>query len=74
MDILLRTIAITVEVAILASIIYCLLRGVWLTIFDLGIGAGYKKIVTVALTVAGVLIVVFFISHLTSFYPTIGTG
>jgi len=74
MDILLRTIAVIVEVAILAAIVYCLLKGVVLIIFDLGISASYKRIVAVALTVAGILMVVFFISHLTSFYPTIATG
>ncbi|MFH1031911.1 MAG: hypothetical protein V1767_05070 [Chloroflexota bacterium] len=74
MDILIRTIAIVIEVSILAAIIYCLLKGVFLIIFDLGISDRYRKMITVALTIAGILIVVFFISHLTSFYPTIGTG
>ncbi len=71
MDVLLRTIAIFVEVLILAAIIYCLLTGARLTIFDLGLGPKYKKVVTMALVVAGCIVVVFFIAHLTSFYPTI---
>lgn len=71
MDVLLRTIAIIVEVLILAAIIYCLLTGARLTIFDLGLGPKYKKVVTMALVVAGCIVVVFFIAHLTSFYPTI---
>ena len=71
MDILFRTIAILIEVVILAAIIYCLLTGVWLTIFDLRLGPKYKKVVTMALVVAGCIAVVFFIAHLTSFYPTI---
>jgi len=71
MDVLIRTIAIFVEVLILAAIIYCLLTGVRLTIFDLGLGPKYRKVVTMALVVAGCIVVVFFIAHLTSFYPTI---
>lgn len=71
MDVLLRAIAIFVEVLILAAIIYCLLTGARLTIFDLGLGPKYKKVVTMALVVAGCIVVVFFIAHLTSFYPTI---
>jgi len=71
MDVLLRTIAIFIEVLILAAIIYCLLTGARLTIFDLGLGPKYKKVVTMALVVAGCIVVVFFIAHLTSFYPTI---
>jgi len=71
MDVLLRTIAIFIEVLILAVIIYCLLTGARLTIFDLGLGPKYKNVVTMALVVAGCIVVVFFIAHLTSFYPTI---
>jgi len=70
MDILLRAIAIFVEVAILAAIMYVLLTGVWLTVFDLGLGAKYKKVVAGALALVGSIVVFFFIIHLTSFYPT----
>lgn len=71
MEVLLRAVAILVEVVILAAIIYCLLTGARLTLFDLGLGPKYKKVVTMALVVAGFIVVVFFIAHLTSFYPTI---
>ncbi len=71
MDVLLRAIAIFIEVVILAAIIYALAAGVRLTVFDLGLGPKYKKVVTMALVVAGCIVVVFFIAHLTSFYPTI---
>ncbi len=71
MDILLRAIAIFIEVAILASIIYALLTGVWLTVFDLGLGTKYKKVVAMALILAGCIVVAFLIVHLTSFYPAI---
>ncbi len=71
MDILLRTIAIFIEVVLLAVIIYCLLNGVRLMAFDLGLGPKYKKVITMALVLAGCIVVVFFIAHLTLFYPTI---
>lgn len=71
MDILLRVIAIFIEVAILAAIMYVLLTGARLTLFDLGLGPKYRKVVILALILAGCLVVVFFIAHLTSFYPTI---
>ena len=74
MDVLLRAIAIFIEVAILAAIIYILLTGVWLTVFDLGLGPKYRKIVAIALVLAGGMVVVFFIAHLTSFYPAIRVG
>ena len=71
MGIFLRVIGIFIEVLILASIIYVLVTGVRLTIFDLGLGSKYKKVVAMALIMAGGMVVVFFIAHLTSFYPTI---
>ena len=74
MDVVLRTLAIFIEVLILAAIIFCLLAGVWLTLFDLGLGPKYKKILAMALVVAGCIVMVFFIAHLTAFYPAIGVG
>ncbi len=71
MDILFRTIAIIIEVVILTAIAYAVLNGVRLAIFDLGVGPKYSKAVTMALLAVGVIIVVFFIAHLTTFYPTI---
>lgn len=71
MDALLRGIAIFIEVLILASVIYALLTGVWLTVFDLGVRPIYKKFVVITLAFLGCIVVVFFIAHLISFYPTI---
>lgn len=71
MDVLLRVVAIFIEVAILTAIMYVLFTGVRLTVFDLGLGLRYKKIVTIALVLAGFIVVVFFIAHLTSFYPNV---
>ena len=69
MDLLLRVIAIFIEVVILASILGALLIGVRLIIFDLGIGSKYTKMITMVLVMVGCIIVVFFIAHLTTFYP-----
>jgi len=74
MDVFLRTIAVIIEVVILAAIIYCLLTGARLTIFDLGMGSRYKKVVIMALVLAGGIAVLFFIAHLTLFYPAIQVG
>lgn len=71
MDVFLRAIAISIEVILLTVLLCCLLSGVWLTIFDLGLGSKYKKVIAMALVVVGGLVVVFFIAHLTTFYPTI---
>ena len=71
MDLLLRVIAIVIELVILLAIIYSLFAGTWLAIFDLGTRPKYKKAITMALIVAGCIVVFFFIAHLTAFYPTI---
>jgi succinate dehydrogenase/fumarate reductase cytochrome b subunit len=71
MDIFLRTIAIIIEVLILTAITYALLNGVRLTASDLGIGPKYGKAVILALLAVGFIVVIFFIAHLTTFYPAI---
>ena len=71
MDILVRAIAIIVETLLLAAITYAVLNGVRLTIFDLGVGPKYSKAVAMAFVVMGVIVVVFFIAHLTAFYPAV---
>lgn len=74
MGVLLRGVAVIFEVSILALICYCFLAGARLTIFDLGLVAKYKKMVTVALVIVGGIVLVFFIAHLTLLYPTIEAG
>ena len=71
MGIVLRAIAIFIEVVILVAIIYSVLNGVRLTAFDLGIGPKYSKAVAMAFLAVGFIIVIFFIAHLTAFYPAI---
>ncbi len=70
MSILLRTISVIIEVSILAAIAFSLLQGLRLTIFDLGINARYSKAVTLAVIFVGAVVLLFFIAHLTAWYPT----
>jgi succinate dehydrogenase/fumarate reductase cytochrome b subunit len=71
MDTFLRTIAIIIEVLLLAVIAYAVFRGVRLTVLDLGVKAKYGRAVSMALIAVGVILLVFFIAHLTTFYPEI---
>ncbi|MFA5317273.1 MAG: hypothetical protein WC369_07630 [Dehalococcoidales bacterium] len=71
MDILIRTIAIIIEVAILAGIVYVVLSGVRLIAFNLGIRTKYSKALVMVFLTVGFIVVVFFIAHLTAFYPAI---
>jgi succinate dehydrogenase/fumarate reductase cytochrome b subunit len=70
MDMILRVIAIIIELVILTAITYAVLNGVRLTVFDLGIGPKYSKIAAILFLTIGIIVVVFFIAHLTTFYPT----
>ena len=71
MDILLRTIAIIIEVVILVVIAYAVFNGVRLAALDIGIKPKYNKVLVMALCAVGAIVVVFFIAHLTTFYPTV---
>lgn len=71
MEVGIRSVDIFIEVVLLAAVSSCILVGAWLTIFDLGLRPLYKKAVTMALIVIGGFLVIFFISHLISFYPAI---
>jgi len=69
MNVLIRTIAIIIEVAILAGISYAIINSARLAIFNAGIGAKYQKAITGLLFIVGIIVVIFFIAHLSSFYP-----
>jgi hypothetical protein len=71
MDVFIRVIAVAIEVIILTALLGCLLYGVWLILFDLGLGEKYKKAIAMALVMVICIIVGFFIAHLTAFYPAI---
>jgi hypothetical protein len=68
---MLRALAIVIEVIILAAIIFSLLWAVRLILFDLVLKPKYKGIITLLLAAVGAASVIFFISHLISFYPTL---
>ena len=71
MDIFVRSIAIFLEVVLLAVIAYSILYGVKLAVLDLGAGTKYNKVLTMAIVALGFIVVIFFIAHLTTFYPEI---
>ena len=71
MDAFLRTIAVIVEVLLLAVVAYSVLNGVRLTALDFGLKDKYRRAIAMALFVVGGIVVVFFIAHLTLWYPTI---
>ena len=71
MEILLRSIAILIEIIVLAAVFYYILSGVRLILFDMGLKQKYSQIIWLALCAVGCLLIVFFISHLVTFYPTI---
>ena len=66
-----REIAIIIEAILLMGLLYCLLNGAWLIIFDWGLGVKYKKVVLMMLVIVSCIALVFVIAHLTTFYPTI---
>ncbi len=65
----LRTVAIIVELIFLTAMVTCLLGGLWLAGFDLGIKAKYRRAILMTLVAMGGLGVTFFVVHLISFYP-----
>lgn len=71
MDVLLRTIAIIIEVLIIGAVFYHILAGVRILLLEVGVKAKHSKIITLALLAVGTLLGTFFISHLITFYPTV---
>ena len=71
MDVFPRLLAIIIEVLLLGVIAYAVLNGVRLTVLDLGLGAKYGRAVSMALILVGAIILMFFIVHLTTFYPSV---
>ena len=67
----LRSIAIFLEVVLLAVITYSVLYGIKLAVLDLGAGTKYNKVLNMAIVALGIIVVIFFIAHLTTFYPEI---
>jgi len=70
MDIVLSLIPVIIELVLLVAIFYHILSGVQLILADMGLTVKYSKIVVLLLSAVGGMIVVFLISHLLAFYPT----
>jgi succinate dehydrogenase/fumarate reductase cytochrome b subunit len=71
MDTLPRLIYVFVEVLLLTAVFYCILAGVRLILFDIGITRKYSNIITLMLLAVGAMVIVFLSSHLSAFYPEI---
>jgi len=65
-----KNMSVIIEVFFLTALVACLLGGMWLILFDLGLNSKYRSAVMMALAVVGCAAVAFFIAHLISFYPT----
>lgn len=70
MDSALRGIAVFLEVLVLTAVLYCILNAVRLAAFDFGIAPKYNRPIVLILTAAGTILVVFFATHLSIFYPS----
>ena len=70
MDIVLSLVPVIIELVLLVAIFYHIFRGVQLILVDMGLTVKYSKIVVLLLSAVGGMIVVFLISHLLVFYPT----
>ena len=68
-DDLVRVIAVTLEVAVLFGVFYCLLNGVRLIVMEYVVGVEYSNMVKIGFGVIEFLILVFLVAHVTSFYP-----
>ena len=66
---ILRSIAIVVEVLILIGMIYCLFLAARLTILDIGFRPKYDRFLRWTLGIIGSVVSAFFVAHLTLFYP-----
>ncbi|MCX5998770.1 MAG: hypothetical protein NTU41_04060 [Chloroflexi bacterium] len=66
-----RAFAIFLEMLVLGGIAFCSIRAVQLILRDVGIGPKYEKPVGIAMVFVFCVMVIFFITHLSSFYPTV---
>lgn len=67
----LRALAVFLEVVVLTGVLYCVLNGARLILADFGIGPKYNKALVMVLAAVGCILVVFFATHLSTFYPMI---
>jgi hypothetical protein len=66
---ILRPIAIAVEVIVLMGVIYSLFLGVKLAATDFGLEQKFDTFINWVFMIMGCLALVFFVAHLVTFYP-----
>ena len=64
-----RVIALSVEVLILMAVLFSILVGVGLFLFDIGLHPKYNRFIKWTLALVGGLVSAFFVAHLALFYP-----
>jgi len=64
-----RVIAICIEVLILITMLFSILLGVGLLLFDIGLHPRYNRFIKWTLVLVGSLVSAFFVAHLALFYP-----
>ncbi len=64
-----RVIAISFEVLILMALLFSILLGVGLFLFDIGLHPRYNRFIKWAFALVGGLVSAFFVAHLALFYP-----
>lgn len=69
-DVFLSLVPVLIELVLLVAIFYHMLNGVRLILFDMGLTLKYSKIIVLTLSAVMSMIVVFLVSHLLAFYPT----
>lgn len=70
MDSVLRGVAVVLEVLVLTGIIYCILAAVKLAAHDFGVAPKYGRPIVLFMVAAGIILVAFFATHLSLFYPS----
>jgi len=69
MDQFLRVVAVLLEVSVLSIMILCMLWGLKLLLVELGVDKKYDRAIFMALATLLGIATLFFIMHLSAFYP-----
>jgi hypothetical protein len=64
-----RVIALSMEILILMAMLFSMLLGVGLLLFDTGLHPKYSRFIRWVLALVGGLVSAFFVAHLALFYP-----
>jgi hypothetical protein len=66
-----RGVAVIVEVAVLTGLIYSLVNGARLALFDYGLDEKYLDFIKFMVLIVVGIALVFFVAHLVTFYPRV---